>query len=191
MRLLKAVTQPEEKKKKPFDSCHLWDCTDLTIPTHLELVWKKKKVSTLKLFQWMKPNFSRSLTHEYPCKDTLIVLYVWGKSSLPSLPHTSFFLPVLLRWQPSSVDSPSCPSHSTYTLWHLSSHKHESDRPITDLHTALPVIPCAILEAVNLANCVNTWPHLVMCLHSVVFFTHAVGVDITLLPSRSFNSPLA
>lgn len=76
--------------KKTFDSCHLWDCTDLTNPRlRIRL---KKKVSTLKPFQTMKQNFSRSLTHEYPCKDAPVVLYVWGKSSLPSLPHTNFFL---------------------------------------------------------------------------------------------------
>lgn len=77
-------------RKKTFDSCHLWDCTDLTNPRlRIRL---KKKVSTLNAFQTMKQNFSRSLTHEYPCKDAPVVLYVWGKSSLPSLPHTNFFL---------------------------------------------------------------------------------------------------
>lgn len=104
---------------------------------------------------------------------TKIVLCGWGKTSLPSLPHTNLnlLLPVLLWWQASSVDSPSCPSHSTSTLQHFCGHRHESSRPITDLHTALPVFPYAIHSAVNLDDCVNTWPNQ-SCVYTLWYFSH-------------------
>lgn len=93
------------------------------------------------------------------------------------------------------------PSHSTHALQHLNGREHKSSGPTTDLHAALPVPlpppPRAIHRAVNLANCVNTWPHR-SCVYArcYFFFTHAAVffffffLNVALLPSCSLKSPL-
>lgn len=132
----------------------------------------------MKLFQRMKQNYSRSLTHVNNHVRTQWLFYMHEVSPHFHHYHIQAWSPSrqfsLPWWQASNVDSPSCPSHSPITLQHtqhLYSHKHKSSRPITDRHTALSVFPRAIHRAVNLANCANTWPHR-SCVYTEWYFSH-------------------